>query len=180
MTIVRAAMVGATFFALGSSAVLAATPNVEKPMLNHVEDAALQPAKDVNLRKDKIPVRLLEIQRSPYDLTGMQDCQRISTEISNLDPLLGPDVNIDPNLSRAEKRERGVSRIAGGILGGFIPFRGVVREVTGANAAQQRYQRAMAAGFARRSFLKGIAMGRGCQKRELVNILPDSMLNWQP
>ncbi len=147
----------------GYSAAWAEAPNVEKPMLHHAESAVTQPIKDVNLRKDKIPVRLIEIQKAPYDLTGIEGCNSLSAEIASLRPLLGPDVNEDPDLSRAEKRERSVSRVAGGILGGLIPFRGVVREVTGANAAQRRYREAMAAGFARRSFLKGMAYSEGCE-----------------
>lgn len=151
--------------ALTAHPVRAETPNVERPMVDHVEDAVTQPAKDVNLKKDKIPERLLQIQSAPYDLTGMDRCTAILAEIRNLRPLLGPDVNEDPHLSRAEKRERSVSRVAGGLIGGLIPFRGVVREVTGANAAEQRYLKALSAGFARRSFLKGVAFSRGCMTR---------------
>jgi len=135
-----------------------------------------QPARDVNLKKDKIPARLLKIQQAPYDLAGMNGCRAITTEIASLRPMLGPDVNEDPRISRAEKRERSVSRVAGGLLGGLIPFRGVVREVTGANAAEQRYQQALAAGFARRSFLKGIAHGRGCKTGTAALAAPTNLL----
>lgn len=156
------AVSGLVTLSLAGQPLRAAPPNVEQPMVNHVEDAVTQPAKDVNLKKDEIPPRLLEIQKAPYDLTGMNGCRAITTEIASLRPMLGPDVNEDPRLSRAEKRERSVSRVAGGILGGFIPFRGVVREVTGANAAKLRYQKALSAGFARRSLLKGMAVSKGC------------------
>lgn len=163
------AVFGLVTLSLAAQPLWATPPNVERPMVNHVEDAVTQPAKDVNLKKDKIPPRLLEIQKAPYDLTGMDGCRAITTEIASLRPMLGPDVNEDPRLSRAEKRERSVSRVAGGILGGFIPFRGVVREVTGANAAKQRYQKALSAGFARRSFLKGIAVSKGCMPPPLLS-----------
>ncbi|ASK87399.1 hypothetical protein [Sphingorhabdus sp. SMR4y] len=154
---------------LAAQPLQAASPNVERPMVNHVEDAVTQPAKDVNLKKDEIPPRLLEIQKAPYDLTGISGCRAITTEIASLRPMLGPDINEDPRITRAEKRERSVSRVAGGILGGFIPFRGVVREVTGANAARERYQRALSAGFARRSFLKGMAVSKGCMPPSLAS-----------
>ncbi|ATW04539.1 hypothetical protein C8024_19300 [Sphingopyxis sp. BSNA05] len=153
---------GLAGLSLAGQPLRAASPNVERPMVDHVEDAVTQPAKDINLKKDEIPPRLLEIQKAPYDLTGMTGCRAITTEIASLRPMLGPDINEDPLISRAEKRERSVSRVAGGILGGFIPFRGVLREVTGANAARERYQRALSAGFARRSFLKGLAVSKGC------------------
>ena len=163
MVITRyAAMFSLATLTLGLQPLRAEAPNVEQPMVNHMEHAVTQPAKDLNLKQDEIPPRLLEIQKAPYDLTGIRGCRAITTEIASLRPMLGPDVNESPKLSRAEKRERGVSRVAGGMLGSFVPFRGVLREVTGANAAEQRYLKAMSAGFARRSFLKGIAVGQGC------------------
>lgn len=157
------ALAGVALIGSWSASALAETPNTEQPMLNHVGKAVMQPAKDVNLAKDKIPVRLAEIRKAPYDLTGIEGCRALTAEITGLRPLLGPDVNENPKLSRAEKRERKASRLAGGFIGGLIPFRSVVREVTGANASRRRYQAALAAGFARRSFLKGISMGQGCQ-----------------
>jgi len=149
---------------LSASGAMAETPNADKPMIDHAENAMMQPLKDVNLKKDKIPVRLLEIQKDPYSLADLAGCRAITTEIASLYPMLGPDVNDYKEASKTEKRERGISRVAGGILGSFIPFRGVVRELTGANAAKDRYLRALSAGFARRSFLKGIAVSQGCIK----------------
>jgi hypothetical protein len=158
-----AAVSGLVMLSLAWHPLQAETPNVEQPMVSHVEKAVTQPARDVNLKQDEIPPRLLEIQKAPYDLAGIKGCRAITTEIASLRPMLGPDVNEDPAISRAEKRERSVSRVAGGLLGSFIPFRGVLREVTGANAAEQRYQKALSAGFARRSFLKGMAASQGCR-----------------
>lgn len=160
---ISTALAGVAFIGSWGTSALAETPNTEQPMLHHAERAAIQPAKDINLHKDKIPVRLLEIQQAPYDLTNLEGCRAIRTEITSLRPILGPDVNEDPDITKAEKRERSVSRIAGGFLGGLIPFRGILREVTGANAERRKYRAAYAAGFARRSFLKGIAFGRNCQ-----------------
>lgn len=157
------ALAGIALLGSWGSSVSAETPDTERPMLHHAEKAVVQPAKDVNLHKDKIPARLLEIQQAPYDLTNLEGCRAITAEIASLRPILGPDVNEDPKISKAEKRERSVSRIAGGFLGGLIPFRGVLREVTGANAQRRKYRSAYAAGFARRSFLKGIAFSQNCQ-----------------
>lgn len=153
---------GLVTLSLASQPLCAQAPNDDRPMINHMENAVTQPAKDFNLKKDEIPARLLEIEKAPYDLTGIRGCRAINTEIVSLRPMLGPDVNEGFELSRTEKRERSVSRVAGGMLASIIPFRGVVREVTGANEAQQRYEQALAAGFARRSFLKGMAVSQGC------------------
>jgi|TARA_R110002124_G_scaffold45024_3_gene136639 hypothetical protein len=179
------AVFGLVAWATASQPALAATPNVEQPMLDHMEHAVTQPARDVNLRKDEIPARLLEIQKAPYNLANVDGCRAITSEIASLRPMLGPDVNENPQLSRAEKRERSVSRVAGGIIGGLIPFRGVVREVSGANAAELRYQRAMAAGFARRSFLKGMAHSAGCKadtttRAAPTNLLPQKISQFRP
>ncbi|MEE3154506.1 MAG: hypothetical protein VX309_03150, partial [Pseudomonadota bacterium] len=54
---------------------------------------------------------------------------------------------------------------AGGktIVNSIIPFRGLVREITGAAPAQRRLNTAIDAGFARRGFLRGAAISRGCR-----------------
>ena len=52
--------------------------------------------------------------------------------------------------------------IAKSVLGSFIPFRGIIREVSGANAQERLWDRALYAGAARRAFLKGMGEQRGC------------------
>ncbi|MEH6790732.1 hypothetical protein [Parasphingorhabdus sp.] len=169
------ALSGMIWLAAGAE-LRAATPDADQPMVDHMENAVTQPARDVNLKQDEIPARLLEIQKAPYDLAGIEGCRAITTEIASLRPILGPDVNETVRVSRAEKRERSVSRVASGIIGGLIPFRGIVREVSGANAAELRYQQAMAAGFARRSFLKGMAHSSGCKTETAELAAPTSLL----
>lgn len=137
-------------------------PYKDLPMERHAENAVMQPVKDVNLRKDQIPAKLIAIQDHPYDLENMRGCRALEIEIVQLNNTLGPDINQLPEKSLTEKREKGVSRIAGSFIGGLIPFRGVVRELTGANAAKERFLKAIAAGNARRSFLKGVAVAKGC------------------
>ena len=68
----------------GYGTAWAESPNVEKPMLHHAESAVTQPIKDVNLRKDKIPARLMAIQNAPYDLTGIEGCNSLNAEIDGL------------------------------------------------------------------------------------------------
>ena len=48
------------------------------------------------------------------------------------------------------------------MIGSFIPFLGVIREVSGANAQDRFWNKALYAGTARRAFLKGIGEQRGC------------------
>jgi hypothetical protein len=42
------------------------------------------------------------------------------------------------------------------------PFRGIVRTITGADAYDKKIQQAVDAGFARRGFLKGMAVEKNC------------------
>ncbi len=137
-------------------------PHRDLPMHQHAQNAVMQPIKDVNLRKDPIPPKLIAVQHHPYDLQNMRGCKALEIEIAELDYTLGPDINQLPEQSVAEKREQGVSRVAGSLLGGLIPFRSVVRELSGSNAAKRKFQEAIAAGNARRSFLKGVAVTKGC------------------
>jgi hypothetical protein len=141
----------------------AAQVDPDESMGKHAGDAVTQPLRDINIDKEDIPQKLLDIQSNPYALDGLGKCRALIAEVAELNAVLGPDIHEIPEKSRTEKREEGVSRVAGGIIGGFIPFRGLVREVTGANAARARFDRAVTAGFVRRSFLKGVGLQRRCK-----------------
>ena len=49
------------------------------------------------------------------------------------------------------------------MVNSLIPFRGIVREVSGAAPAERRLAAAIDAGFARRGFLRGVLSARGCR-----------------
>ena len=49
------------------------------------------------------------------------------------------------------------------LVNSVIPFRGVVREVTGAAPAERQYNAAVDAGLARRGFLRGVHQTRKCK-----------------
>ncbi len=111
----------------------------------------------------EVPAKLLAIQESPYSLAGLGKCAAIITEIKELDTVLGPDVNEQVDKDRAKKREETAGRVVGTVAGGIIPFRGLIGEVTGANAERRRYALAVYAGTVRRGFLKGVGLERGCK-----------------
>lgn len=111
----------------------------------------------------EVPAKLLAIQESPYSLAGLGKCAAIVGEINELDTVLGPDVNEQVDKDRAKKREETAGRVAGTVAGGIIPFRGLIGEVTGANAERRRYALAVYAGTVRRGFLKGVGLERGCK-----------------
>ena len=121
-------------------------------------DVLATPAGDLNLRKGKIPALLDAAVADPYSLAGLKTCAQLSGAVSALDAILGPDRDIPAD--RAEKLS--VGRVAQSAVGSFIPFRGIIREVSGANGHQRKVDDAVEAGTARRSFLKGYGQARGC------------------
>ncbi|APZ99581.1 hypothetical protein BWQ93_14610 [Sphingopyxis sp. QXT-31] len=111
----------------------------------------------------EIPPKLAAVQEAPYSLAGLGKCAAIQQEINELDAVLGPDINQRVEASEAKKREKTVGRVAGNVAGSFIPFGGLIGEVTGANAERRRYAVAVYAGTVRRGFLKGVGLERGCK-----------------
>ena len=137
------------------------TPAPARPMSDKkvtAVDVIATPAGDLNLRKGKIPALLDAAVDDPYTLAGLRTCAQISVAVSQLDAILGPDRDIPAD--RAEKLS--VGRVAQSAVGSFIPFRGIIREVSGANSHQRKIADAVEAGTARRSFLKGYGQARGC------------------
>ncbi|MGF7151793.1 hypothetical protein FHS96_005461 [Sphingomonas zeicaulis] len=122
---------------------------------------ATQPLEDLNIHKDKIPPKLVAIQDNPYNLSGMRTCKQLNAEIIELNGVLGADV--DATQEARQKTEDRIVSVGGSLVGSLIPFRGLVREVTGANAQQRRFEAAIYAGTTRRSYLKGTAKAKGCK-----------------
>lgn len=122
-------------------------------------DVATTPLSDLNIKKQGIPQVLLDAEVRPYSLAGMSSCPRIAGAVRQLDTILGED--IDVQAARGLKPSPG--RVAQSVLGSFIPFRGVIRELSGANAQEKKVQAAVYAGSARRAFLKGVGQSRGCR-----------------
>jgi hypothetical protein len=144
-------------------AALSATPALaqEKPQstTQQAEDIAAQPAKDVGAVKTKIPPVLQRAAANPYSLAGLSKCTAIRGAFNELEEALGPDLVADSDPGKSRKL-----KVTGDTVAGLIvPFRGIVREVSGAASAQRALQAAIAAGFARRGFLRGVYQTRGCK-----------------
>jgi hypothetical protein len=122
-------------------------------------DIATQPARDVGAVKTRIPPVLQAAAADPYSLDGLAKCGAIRAAITDLSGALGPDYEgaVDAKKSRKIK-------VTGNTVAGLIvPFRGVVREVSGAASAQRELNAATDAGFARRGFLRGVYETRKCK-----------------
>lgn len=135
-----------------------------KPGLDKAVDIATQPVRDVGVTRHEIPPALIEAADDPYSLEGLKTCKQLTGEIVELNGALGPDFEAD-----VAYKENRVTKLAeaGGktVVNSIIPFRGLVREVSGAATADRKLRAAEQAGFARRGFLRGAYATRGCRPR---------------
>ncbi|WP_054530070.1 hypothetical protein [Erythrobacter sp. SG61-1L] len=122
-------------------------------------DVAVTPIEDLNLEKDEIPPLLLAAQADPYSLAGLNKCSKIIIAVEELDAILGPDFDI----ATEDERKMTVGSVAKSVVGALIPFRGVIREISGANKHEREFQDAIMAGVMRRAYLKGIGLKQGCR-----------------
>lgn len=122
-------------------------------------DIATTPMSDLNLRKSAIPPLLIAAQEKPYDMAGLSRCSQIAAAVGELDATLGDDID----MPRTMRGGPSAGRLAQWAVGSFIPFRGAIRELSGANEQERRIQVAVQAGLARRAFLKGAGQARGCR-----------------
>jgi len=131
-------------------------------------DAAAQPLEDLNLRQDPIPAVLGESLANPYSQRGMETCMAIALQVRHLNEALGPDQD-EPPPPRAGLTQQAVEALADAAVDAvrnettdFIPLRGWVRQLSGAERHSRRVQAAIQAGRARRAFLKGVGMRQNC------------------
>jgi hypothetical protein len=155
-------------FLLASLALIAAPAMAQpddpadRPLTNrdpNAMDVAATPATDLNLRKDEIPQLLIDAQVKAYDLKGLDKCSQLAAQIGEFDAILGDDID----LPQAATQRVSPGRIGQYVVGSFIPFRGIIREVSGAADQRRRMDAAITAGLIRRAFLKGVGTERGCR-----------------
>lgn len=125
-------------------------------------EIASQPARDVGAFRTDIPEILVTASTDPYSLKGIRTCKQISAAVTELNTVLGPDF-----LAGDSNPENRAGRLAaaGGrtVVNSLLPFRGLVREVSGAAPAERRLEAAVDAGYARRGFLRGVHRKQGCR-----------------
>jgi hypothetical protein len=150
------------FFLVGLSAC--ATNRMDK-----ITSTATTPLNDLNLVRTPIPDILLAAQKKPYGLPETPGCQVITDEIRKLDEVLGPDLDAavdDANRGLIEQGGEAAGAAAVDALQrtaeGVIPFRSWIRKISGAEQYSKRVASAIAAGTARRAFLKGLRVAKGC------------------
>ena len=130
-----------------------------------VEGAASAPLRDLNVVRTRIPDVLLQVLSDPYARPPRKwTCPQLANLIRPLDQALGVDIDLMP-FDDENLMDRGKSTALGAaadLAAGAIPFRGIVRKLSGAEGHDKLVQSAIIAGNVRRSYLKGLGEGRGC------------------
>lgn len=115
---------------------------------------ATQPIRDLSLVRERAPEVLKRALANPYDQTESA-CPTLRGEIAELDAALGPDLQ-PGEIPHANTL---AAELAGLVS---LPFRGVVRRVTGAERRERALRAAVLAGMVRRGFLKGRLSQMNC------------------
>lgn len=145
-------------------------------------DAATGSLEDLNLKRREIPEFLQKISTNPYAPPGNVKCPALREEITQLDKILGPDVKIREGESASVDAYADMANIelpaAAEIVAqgqdyahstamnfiraqtSIIPFRSIVRGITGADRHAKKVALAYQAGQLRRAYLKGLAQER--------------------
>lgn len=138
------------------------------PDVGRVTGAATSPLRDLNLVHTDIPPILIDAVQAPYATPPIANCPALGLAVRALDSTLGPDVDAPKGPAR------GLVEEGGGMAGdaaigaiksaadGLLPYRQWVRKLSGAERADARVRNAIAAGNARRAFLKGLMAANGC------------------
>ncbi len=157
------------FRGLGCIAALVVVTGCASTTATRIGTAATTPLADLNVTREDVPGVLLAALKNPYQLPAIQNCVALSLEIRELDEVLGADLDAqaspaDPSLAR-----RASSLVQDQAVGalqrtaeGLIPFRGWVRKLSGAERHSKYVLASIAAGSARRAFLKGYAASEHC------------------
>jgi hypothetical protein len=141
--------------ALAALALFLATalPAAAQPPTNDnatVTGAAETPLRELNIVKDKAPPILEDARANPYAHVAPQDCDAMRHQITELNTLLGPDLD-DANFD-----QRNGSILADAVHSAAnLPFGGVVARLTGAAKEKADRDQAILAGYTRRAYLKG-------------------------
>ena len=137
---------------------------------NDLQSILTQPFNDFNLMRTEIPEKLASITPAPYAPLRPDGCPELAAEIGELDRLLGPDLEgrqreSEKAIISRESAERTARGAARGAASSWIPFRGFVRELTGAERHARAVREAVLAGMVRRAYLKGLAEALQCSTR---------------
>lgn len=121
---------------------------------------ALQtPMRDLNMGQVAISPILLLAMNDVYAVPAAGDCAALAEEINALEHELGDDLDLRPFTGKEHSFGADVLSSA---IKGLMPYRGILRRITGADVRARRVAAAIAAGGIRRGYLKGLGEARDC------------------
>ena len=166
LPIARLGFAGIVAFLASCASVGENTQGVRQETARGVKGAVNAPVEDLNLRKIEIPEVLARID-PVYQPDKTFACDDISQELAELETVLEPDVDADPeDKSRTENfSEKAANKLSDVLVDtgrGLIPFRSLVRWASGASDAEKRVRNAYRNGLLRRAYLKGQAQALNC------------------
>ena len=112
--------------------------------VDHFAYAAATPLRDMNLVRDRIPPQLRALQ-DPFGYTESTGCRAWATEIGQLQQALTTQAGQPVGYRRDARTWTGLSGnvrdvTVASVAGSVLPYRGVVRQLSGAAAHAQRAQ----------------------------------------
>jgi ABC-type phosphate/phosphonate transport system substrate-binding protein len=123
-----------------------------------VSAAVSQPLRDLSIVREEEKAALSSAVVAPY--ADPRDCASGVEELAELDAALGPDIDkVAAAASNNIVQEFALDAVRGAVS---LPYRGIVRRVTGAHRRDQALSRARFAGALRRAYLKGFSNGARC------------------
>jgi hypothetical protein len=134
---------------------------------NELQAVLTQPFNDFNLVRTEIPEKLTQVRDAPYATPMPGGCDDLTAAVEELDKMLGPDLEggsgaAGKPLISKEAAERAARDAARDAASSWIPFRGAVRYVTGAERHARALKEATLAGIVRRAYLKGLREALQC------------------
>lgn len=149
----RSAWIAAGFCA---AAGLGGCASRSEPGGSEIGAAIEQPFRDLNLVQDEPTQVILKAAARPY--ASPANCSAAAMDLRRLDRALGADVDADPETaSSTEGLPAGLVRAVAS-----LPFRGLVRRITGAEKADREARQAVIAAVARRGYLRGWLQAGEC------------------
>jgi hypothetical protein len=121
-----------------------------------VSGAVSQPMRDLNIVREEEKAALSSAVSAPY--ADPSDCVAGAQELKGLDEALGPDIDAAAAPNNIVQ-EMALDAVRGAVS---LPYRGIVRRLSGAHRREQALQRAKFAGELRRAYLKGFGRGARC------------------
>ncbi|WP_304166522.1 hypothetical protein [Phenylobacterium aquaticum] len=126
-----------------------------------IDQAFTQPLRDLSLMRVDPSPALMAARAAPYATPEPASCAALAPRIAELDRVLGQDVD-SPDAFNS------LNNMAGALVSGAIrdavglPFRGVLRRLSGAEVRDRELRAYVLAGIVRRAYLKGVAQAHDC------------------